>query len=189
MQIVFVGPPGAGKGTQALRLKDHLGVVHLSTGEMFREAERQGTELGRQAAEFFRAGALVPDEVVVGIIAERIQQPDCEAGCVFDGFPRTVAQAEALDAMLAEASRPLNLVLALDVAADVVSRRMLGRGRVDDTPETIRERLRQYDRLTWPLLEYYRGQGLLRMIDGTGTESEVFARVRTVVDAASKAGD
>jgi len=189
MQIVFVGPPGAGKGTQALRLKDHLGVVHLSTGEMFREAEREDTDLGRQAAEYFRAGALVPDEVVVGIIAERLQQPDCDAGCVFDGFPRTVAQAEALDAMLAEAGRPLDLVLALEVSNDVVSQRLLGRGRVDDTPDTIRERLRQYDQLTRPLLEYYRGQGQLCMIDGTGTESEVFTRVRAAVDAASAAQD
>lgn len=189
MQIVFVGPPGAGKGTQAVRLKDYLGVVHLSTGDMFRGAEQAGTELGRRAAEYFRAGALVPDDVAIGIIAERLAQADCEAGCVFDGFPRTVAQAEALDAMLAERGRPLDLVLALDVADDVVLQRLLSRGRVDDQPDTVRERLRQYHQLTKPLLEYYRGRGLLRAIEGTGTEEEVFARVRAAVDAASAGGD
>jgi adenylate kinase len=189
MQIAFVGPPGAGKGTQALRLKDDLGVVHLSTGDMFREAEQAGTELGRQAAEFFRSGKLVPDEVVVGIIDERLQQPDCDAGCVFDGFPRTVAQAEALDAMLAGRGRPLDLVLALEVPDEVVSQRLLARGRMDDSPQTIRERLRQYHQLTRPLLEYYRRHGLLRSIDGTGTQEQVFARVRTAVDAASSARD
>jgi len=188
MQIVFVGPPGAGKGTQALRLKVYLGVVHLSTGDMFREAEQAGTELGRQAAEFFRAGKLVPDDVVIGIIAERLQQPDCDAGCLFDGFPRTVSQAVALDAMLAQRGRPIDLVLALEVADEVVTERLVGRGRMDDSPVTIRERLRQYYQLTKPLIEYYRRQGLLRTIDGTGTEDQVFARVRAAIDVASAAG-
>jgi adenylate kinase len=189
MQIVFVGPPGAGKGTQALRLKDHLGVVHLSTGEMFRQAEQAGTDLGRQAAEYFRSGNLVPDEIVVGIIAERLRQPDCAAGCIFDGFPRTVAQAEALDAMLAARTRPLDLVLALEVADEIVTKRLVGRGRVDDSPETILERLRQYNRLTKPLLDYYRGRGLLRLVDGSGSEDEVFVRIRAAVDTAPAAGD
>jgi adenylate kinase len=189
MRIVFVGPPGAGKGTQALRLQDYLGVVHLSTGDMFRDADQAGTELGRLAAEYLRAGTLVPDDVVVGIIAQRLEQTDCDAGCVFDGFPRTVAQAEALDAMLAQQARPLDLVLALEVSDEVVSQRLLSRGRMDDSPETIHERLRQFHQLTKPLLDYYRRQSLLRSIDGTGTEEQVFARVREAVDAASAARD
>src|SRR3972149_928444 len=124
MRIVLVGPPGAGKGTQAQRLRDYLGVAHLSTGEMFRGAHQAGTALGRQAAKYFEAGKLVPDDVVVGIVVDRLSEADCANGCVFDGFPRTEAQAEALDAMLAERGMPVDLAIAGEGPANAVFQRV-----------------------------------------------------------------
>jgi adenylate kinase len=185
MRIVFVGPPGAGKGTQALRLKDYLGVVHLSTGEMLRADIRAGTELGRQAAQQLLTGILVPDDVVVSLVAQRLAKPDCAAGCLFDGFPRTVAQAEALDSLLAKSADPLDIVLSLDVPDDVISERLSNRCRLDDKPETRAKRLFQYHQLTKPLLDYYRRLGILTTVDGVGTEDEVFARIRQAVDVVS----
>jgi adenylate kinase len=183
MRIVFLGPPGAGKGTQAQRLKDYLHIAHLSTGEMLRDAEQSGTSLGREAASYMNAGKLVPDDVVVGIVLERLGEKDCARGCLFDGFPRTVPQAEALDRMLADHGMPLELVLAIDVHEPVLVERLLGRGRPDDDRGTIRERFRQYSRLTEPLIDYYRGRGILRQIDGEGTPDQVFARIRRAVDS------
>ena len=184
MRIVFLGPPGSGKGTQAQRLQEELEIAHLSTGEMLRDADHAGTPLGREAARHMQAGQLVPDDVVVGVVADRLSEKDCERGCLFDGFPRTVPQAEALDKMLAERKIPLNLVLALDVPTERLVDRLLARGRMDDNRETIHERFRQYDRLTEPLLDYYRRRGILRMIDGEGTPDEVFSRIRRAVDTA-----
>jgi adenylate kinase len=182
MRIVFLGPPGAGKGTQAQRLRDHLGIAHLGTGDMLREAEEAGTKLGREAARYMSAGKLAPDEVVVGIVGERLSEEDCANGCLFDGFPRTVPQAEALDQMLSERQMPLDLVLALDVPEPRLVERLLARGRPDDDRATIRERFRQYHSLTEPLLEYYHGRGLLRQISGEGTPEQVFARIRSAID-------
>lgn len=184
MRIVFLGPPGSGKGTQAQRLKDYLGVAHLSTGEILRDAGRAGTTLGAKALHYMQAGQLVPDDVVVGIVVHRLEKPDCARGCLFDGFPRTLPQAKALDETLSSLKMPLDLVLALEVPEGQLVERLLSRGRMDDNRETIHERFRQYTRLTEPLLEYYRRQGILRPIAGEGTADEVFARIKEAVDAA-----
>ena len=183
MHIVFLGPPGAGKGTQTLRLKDYLKIAHLSTGEMLRQAKEAGTELGSEAAHYMKAGKLVPDDLVVRIVADRLKDEDCNPGCLFDGFPRTVPQAEALDRMLAERSTPLDLVLALNVSEPQLIERLLARGRSDDERETIRVRLRQYNRLTQPLVDYYQKRKMLRQIDAEATPDEVFSRIREAVDA------
>ncbi len=180
MRIVFVGPPGSGKGTQAKRLIERLSIVHLSTGDMLRQARADGTDLGKKAAECMDGGGLVPDELVVGIVVERIGQADCQAGCLFDGFPRTIAQAEALDAELDNAGTPLDMVLELKADAEELARRMLERakieGRADDTPETIAKRMKVYTEQTAPLLDYYQKQGKLVTVDGMGTPNEVFDR-------------
>jgi adenylate kinase len=185
MRIVFLGPPGSGKGTQAQRLKDYLGVAHLSTGEMLRDASQAGTALGARADQYMQAGQLVPDDVVVGIVVDRLEHGDCDRGYLFDGFPRTLPQAKALDETLKAQEMPLDLVLSLNVPEERLVERLLARGRMDDHHETIRERFRQYNRLTEPLLEYYRERGILRPIDGEGTPDEVFSRIKDAVDTAS----
>jgi adenylate kinase len=181
MRIVFLGPPGAGKGTQAQRLKSYLGVAHLSTGEMLRDAA--DTPLGRRANQYMNSGQLVPDDVVVGIVVERLKDDDCENGCLFDGFPRTVPQAEALDRMLTEHGMPLDLVLALDVPESDLITRLSARGRPDDNLDAIAERFRQYHALTKPLLDYYSRRGILRQIDASASPEKVFERIQNAVDA------
>ena len=187
MRIVFIGPPGSGKGTQAKRLIEHLSIVHLSTGDMLRQARADGTELGRQAAKHMDSGKLVPDELVVGIVVERIGQPDCQSGCLFDGFPRTINQAESLDAELEKRGTPVDMVLELAVDPEELTRRMLKRaeieGRSDDTPETIANRMKVYQEQTSRLLDHYRRRGKLVSIDGAGTPEEVFERIRASVEA------
>jgi adenylate kinase len=183
MRIVFIGPPGSGKGTQAQRLQDYLGIAHLSTGDMLRDPRCAKTPAGRQAWQSMDAGLLVPDDVVIDIVRERLKDPDCEKGSLFDGFPRTLSQAEALDRLLAESGKPLKLVLELQVEEGPLLERLLSRGRADDKVETIQERFRQYKLLTAPLVDYYRRQGILRSIDGNGSAAEVFARIKQAVDA------
>ena len=139
---MFLGPPGAGKGTQAQRLSRLLGIAHLSTGELLRETDYAESELGRKAAEYMNAGKLVPDDVVIGLVRDRLKEKDCAPGCLFDGFPRTVPQAEALDRMLAEYRTPLDVVLAFEVEESQLIDRLSHRGRSDDDLEIIRERSR-----------------------------------------------
>jgi adenylate kinase len=187
MFIVFVGPPGAGKGTQCKRLIEHVQIPHLSTGDIFRQAIKEGTPLGTQASQFIDRGELVPDELVVGIVTERMGQADCRTGCLLDGFPRTVTQAKALDEYLASQTSKLDLVLQLDAPREELERRMLERAklenRADDTPETIANRMEVYRSETEPLIEYYRDRGVLCTINGLGTPDEVFTRIRECVDS------
>ncbi len=183
MRMVFIGPPGAGKGTQAERLVKTYGMAHLSTGDMLRAARDAKTEVGLKAEKFMSSGALVPDDIIVAIIAERLKASDCQQGYLLDGFPRTIAQAEALDAMLTEKKTPLDVVLELQVPEEELFRRLAGRGRADDNPEVIRQRLTAYRQQTAPLLDYYRRRGLLKSIDGLGTVEEIFERSRAALEA------
>ncbi|MCE5303695.1 MAG: adenylate kinase [Planctomycetaceae bacterium] len=176
MRMVFIGPPGAGKGTQAERLVKKYKMAHLSTGDMLRAARDAKTEVGLKAEQYMSTGALVPDDIIVAIIAERLQSADCREGYLLDGFPRTIAQAESLGKMLMAKGTPLDVVLELQVPEEELFRRLAGRGRADDNPEVIRQRLVAYRKQTEPLLDYYRKQGLLKSINGVGTVDEIFER-------------
>jgi len=182
MRIVFIGPPGAGKGTQAERLVNTYQLAHLSTGDMLRAARDAQTEVGRKADEYMSSGQLVPDDVIIRIIRERLEQPDCQKGYLLDGFPRSIAQAEALDRMLAEQNTPLDIVLELQVPEEELFNRLAGRGRADDRPEVIRQRLVAYRQQTEPLLDYYAKKNLLTRVDGLGTIEEIFQRTKAVLD-------
>ncbi len=182
MRIVFIGPPGAGKGTQAERIVDRYRIAHLSTGDMLRAARDAKTPVGVEAETYMAAGELVPDSIIIAIIAERLEQPDCQNGYLLDGFPRTLPQAEALDAMLAAKGTALDVVLELNVPEEELFQRLAGRGRADDQPDVIRQRLVAYREQTEPLLQYYREQGLLKSVDGIGTVEEIFERVEAVLD-------
>lgn len=184
MRLIFIGPPGAGKGTQSQRLLEYLGIPHLSTGDMLRQAVREQTDAGLLAAPYMDAGLLVPDDVILKLMDERLRVGDCDNGALFDGFPRTLAQARGLDKMLQRVGLPLDVVLELNVDDAEVIRRLAGRGRNDDQPAVIAERLKGYRQITRPLLDYYRKQGLLHVIDGIGTTDQVFERIRAVVDGA-----
>ena len=181
MRIVFLGPPGSGKGTQAKLLAKRLGVPAVSTGDILREAVKRESPLGRRAKEIMEAGELVPDDVVIGLIRERVAAPDAAAGFILDGFPRTIAQAEALDRLLEESGTPLDAVLNLEVPEASLTERLLGRagqeGRSDDRPETIRERLRVYLEKTEPLVSFYEKAGLLTHVDGLGSIDDVSGRI------------
>ena len=193
MNLVLFGPPGAGKGTQAKILQEKRGLPQLSTGEMLRAAIAAGTELGRKCKAIMDSGDLVPDEVVVGIIAERYDAPDCANGAIFDGFPRTIPQAEALDAMLAARGKKIDLVIALTVDDDALIGRAEKRvketiaagqkPRPDDTPETVRNRLVVYYKNTAPLLGYYTRQGKVVSVNGMAPIEEVTKEIAKVLDS------
>ncbi|MGA9762983.1 MAG: adenylate kinase [Gaiellaceae bacterium] len=185
LNIVMLGAPGAGKGTQAVRIAETHGIPHISTGEMLRGAIAAGSELGQKVKEIVESGALVPDELVVEVIRERLAQPDAQNGFVLDGFPRTIGQAEALDSLLSELARPLEIVLELELGEETAVERMLGRaadqGRADDTPEVIKNRFEVYRRQTEPLSNYYRSTGILVAIDSSPGMDEVFAEIERVL--------
>ena len=180
MRAVLLGPPGAGKGTQANLIQERLGVPHISTGDLLRTAVREETELGKQAKDFMDRGKLVPDELVIGLIRERLAG-DAAGGFLLDGFPRNVAQGETLEQLLRETGVELDHVVSLAVPEDELVDRLLGRGRSDDTEETIRERLAVYEAETAPLCEFYRERSLLREIDGLGTPDDIARRVLSQV--------
>lgn len=186
LNLVMLGAPGAGKGTQAVRIAEAHGIPHISTGEMLRQAISAGSELGQRVKAIVEAGELVPDELIVELIRERLSRPDAAQGFVLDGFPRTLGQAEALDGLLSELGRPLSIVLELELAEETAVERMLGRaeaeGRADDTPEVIRNRFEVYRRQTEPLSEYYRSCGILVGVDSSPGMDEVFAEIERTLD-------
>lgn len=181
MRIVFLGAPGSGKGTQAARLKTELKLVHLSTGDMLRAEVSAGTPLGKQAKAVMEAGKLVSDEILLGMLERRVAQPDARNGFILDGYPRNLAQCEALEALLARIGQPLDIAILLKVAPDLLFERLAGRaqaeGRKDDNPDTVRERLRVYEAQTAPVVEHFRSLGELVEVDGVGSMDEVYARL------------
>ena len=207
MNIVLLGAPGAGKGTQAAKLVEEFGTPHISTGDMLRAAVKAGTELGKKAKSFMDAGDLVPDDVIIGLVTERLGEPDTEKGFILDGFPRTSAQAVALDAELSKLGRPLSAALLIDVDSEVIVKRLTSRRmckdcgfigseaneqcptcggemyqRDEDNEATVRNRLDVYEKSTSPLIDYYRGCDLLVSIDGDRDPNVVYADVKKALE-------
>ncbi len=206
MNIVLLGAPGAGKGTQAAKLVEEFGTAHISTGDMLRAAVKAGTDLGKKAKTYMDAGELVPDDVIIGLVLERLQEPDTANGFILDGFPRTSAQAVALDAELGKLERPLTAALLIDVESEVIVKRLTSRRmckecgyigsvadekcpkcsgemyqRDDDNEATVRNRLDVYEKSTSPLIDYYRGCNLLVTIDGDRDPQVVYADVKNAL--------
>ena len=190
VRLVILGRQGSGKGTQAERLVANYGPVHVSTGNMLRAAVAARTELGLQAKALMEVGDLVGDDLINGIVAERLTGSDVvEHGFLLDGYPRTPDQATALEGFLAEVGTPLDAAVNLDVPVDAVTARMVARGRADDTEEAIRRRLDLYESETEPLLAWFAQRGLLDVVDGLADEETVFGRLRSVIDSRLSVGD
>ena len=190
VHLVILGRQGSGKGTQAARLVELYRPIHVSTGDMLRAAVAAGTELGLQARALMDAGDLVGDDLINGIVSERLAQPDvAENGFLLDGYPRTPDQAAAMEVFLAEAGTPLDAAVNLDVPVDEVTARMVARGRADDTEEAIRRRLALYESETAPLLAWFADRGLLDVVDGLGDVNVVFGRLADVIDGRMSVAD
>jgi adenylate kinase len=182
--IVFFGPPGCGKGTQASKVKDELGLAQISTGELFRKHLNQQTPLGLEAQKYMSKGALVPDEITIGMVRERLQEPDARQGAIFDGFPRTGAQAKALDQLLGEMGATLCMVVDFTLPIEESRRRLMGRqeGRADDKPEVIEKRLNDHADVESSVMPHYRQRsGLIKEVDATGTIDEIYQTVLALV--------
>src|SRR5438270_2236737 len=186
LNILLLGPQGAGKGTQANRISAEYGIPHVASGEILRAEMQAGTELGRRVKDVYDRGDLVSDDLVIELIRARLEQPDTENGFILDGFPRTTVQAEALDATMADIGRTFSVVFALQIPDEVAFGRLRRRaeleGRADDTDEAIRRRLENYHRETEPLIEYYRIRGNLVPIHGARSENEVFAEIQSALE-------
>lgn len=180
MKLLFIGPPGAGKGTQASRVAERLAIPHISTGDMFRYHVSEGTELGQRVDSIMKAGDYVPDEITVAMLEQRITQPDAADGFILDGFPRTEGQVGALDELIG--GEGLDAVVVFDVSEDELVERMLSRGRPDDTEDTIRNRFKVYQEQTEPLLHLFGERGLVVHVDGAGEVEEITERILSVLE-------
>ncbi len=192
MRLVLLGAPGSGKGTQAARLKDHLQVPHISTGDLLRAEVAAGSALGLQAKAVMDRGDLVSDEILLGMLEDRLSRPDVSGGFILDGYPRNLAQADALGQLLARIGQPMDHAVQLDVDTDLLVERIAGRakeqGRVDDSPESVRNRLNVYNQVTAPVVDYYRQRGMLKVVHGEGSMDDVFNRIVESISVGADVG-
>ena len=192
MRLLLLGAPGSGKGTQAARLKDSLGVPHISTGDLLRAEVAAGSKLGLEAREVMARGELVSDAILLGMLEDRFSRADTANGFILDGYPRNLAQAAALDALLARIGRPMDFAVQLEVPSELLVERIAGRakaeGRADDNPDSVRKRLQVYADQTAPVIDFYRQHGQLTVVDGVGTLDEVFTRIIEAISIGHEVG-